>query len=300
MKASFSRRKSVHQAGQQGSLVDPAPSARARKGRSGLRGDQDPSLIGLATPIPAILECYSLESMAQLERKIATSAILGRAEERDHASDQSMVVELDPTGRIVLPQKLRERIGAEEEVLFRARLTRSASPRRRPSRCCRPSSPRAWCRATRRATPMPRWARSRMGTTNDVRRRPSRAGADRRDSGAGGAGARTGSTGPSGWRLRAGADRGGAERVIGIDRDPEALAASGSPISGADRAACRAFQRARPDRRLGRVAGLDRGRARYRRLLDAARPGGAGLLVPEGRPARHADGAGGPLRPPIW
>ena len=89
----------------------------------------------------------------------------------------------------------------------------------------------------------------------------------------------------------------GADRVIGIDRDPEAL----------ERAAAWAGDVRRPaELRAGRFGELDRiaaeagargarrGGPRHRRLVDAARPGGARLLVPEGRAARHADEPGGP------
>ena len=48
-------------------------------------------------------------------------------------------------------------------------------------------------------------------------------------------------------------------------------------------------------RRARRRAGRRRD-AGYRRVVDAARPGRARLLVPDRRPARHADEPGGPTR----
>ena len=95
----------------------------------------------------------------------------------------------------------------------------------------------------------------------------------------------------------------GAARVIGVDRDPEALerAAAWAGDFG-DRLTLRAgtLRRARPDRGRGGRAGARRRGARHRRLVDAARPGGARLLVPEGRAARHADEPGRARRPPTW
>ena len=68
----------------------------------------------------------------------------------------------------------------------------------------------------------------------------------------------------------------GAARVIGVDRDPEALerARPGRAQFG-DRLTLvrRAVRRARPDRGRGGRAGARRRGARHRRLLDAARPG---------------------------
>ena len=91
-------------------------------------------------------------------------------------------------------------------------------------------------------------------------------------------------------------------RVFGIDRDPEAVR-RGAALGGAT---CRP---ADPDRRplrrhgaAGRAAraGPDRRRrARSRRLLDAARPRRARLLVPPRRAARHAHGRRRARAPPI-
>ena len=50
------------------------------------------------------------------------------------------------------------------------------------------------------------------------------------------------------------------------------------------------------DRSLEGRARVDGRRARYRRVVDAARRSGARFLVPQRRSARHADGAGRPER----
>ena len=81
----------------------------------------------------------------------------------------------------------------------------------------------------------------------------------------------------------------GAERVIAVDRDPSVVRAGrglggwlwrpAGPPRGAVLRARRAGGRA-----------ARRGRARPRRVVDADRPGRARLFLPEGRPARHADG----------
>ncbi len=86
-------------------------------------------------------------------------------------------------------------------------------------------------------------------------------------------------------------------RYVGLDRDRDALALSAerlAPFAGPHPA--RPF-RLRPHRG-GAGRALDSGNCgralRSRRLVDAARPRRAGLLLFEGRPARHADGRYGP------
>ena len=92
----------------------------------------------------------------------------------------------------------------------------------------------------------------------------------------------------------------GAARVFAFDRDPdaiqygEALAASGERLTLVPERFSRMRQAlAAPRRRPGR-----RRHARHRRLLDAARPGRARLLLPGRRPARHAHGPGRARAPP--
>lgn len=121
MKASF-RGESVHKLDSKGRLSIPAPFRRELE-----KGDPDFEATKIHRFIlvyghadTSYLEAYSVESMARLERKIRKLPQFSDA--RKNATytflTQSMQVELDPNGRIVLPQKLRERIGAEEEVLF--------------------------------------------------------------------------------------------------------------------------------------------------------------------------------------
>ena len=117
MKASF-RGESVHKLDSKGRLSIPAPFRRELE-----KGDPDFEATKIHRFIlvyghadPSYLECYSIESMARLERKIRKLPQFSDA--RKNATytflTQSMQVELDPTGRIVLPQKLRERIGEHE------------------------------------------------------------------------------------------------------------------------------------------------------------------------------------------
>lgn len=121
MKASF-RGESVHKVDAKGRLSIPAPFRRELE-----KGDPDFEaekvhrfILVYGHADTSYLECYSIESMARLERKIRKLPQFSDA--RRNATytfiTQSTQVELDPNGRIVLPQKLRERIGAEDEVLF--------------------------------------------------------------------------------------------------------------------------------------------------------------------------------------
>ena len=82
----------------------------------------------------------------------------------------------------------------------------------------------------------------------------------------------------------------GAGRVIGFDRDPDAIAEGRSLVPDfAPDPDQRALQPDGPSAGRTRHRAGRRDRARYRRVLDAARPGGARLFVPGRRPARHAD-----------
>ena len=83
----------------------------------------------------------------------------------------------------------------------------------------------------------------------------------------------------------------GAGRVIAFDRDPDAIAAGSARVAD-ERLTLVNDRFSQMDRVLAeRGIGLvDCDRARYRGQLDADRPGGARLLVPGRRPARHADG----------
>ncbi len=66
------------------------------------------------------LECYTIEAIDEVDRKIAA---LPRGSERRKMlerlfSGQSQPTEIDPDGRLVLPQKLRAKIGLDSEAYF--------------------------------------------------------------------------------------------------------------------------------------------------------------------------------------
>ncbi len=121
MKASF-RGESVHKLDTKGRLSIPAPFRRElEKGdpewESGrpqrfilVYGHQDTSY----------LEGFSIESMARMERRIRKmdQFSVARKLATYTYSTCSTQMELDPTGRIVLPAELKQRIGATDEVRF--------------------------------------------------------------------------------------------------------------------------------------------------------------------------------------
>ena len=103
---------------------------------------------------------------------------------------------------------------------------------------------------------------------------------------------------PRGRRLRAGAARrrgGPGDRRRPRPRGARPRRRLGRRVPRPPRPPRRHLRLARPHRRRGRPSFARRRGARHRRLLDAARPGRPRLLLPEGRPARHADEPGRPL-----
>jgi MraZ protein len=66
------------------------------------------------------LECYTIEAIEEVDEKI--SAMPRGSRERRMLerlfSGQSLSTHVDDTGRIVLPQKLREKIGLETEAFY--------------------------------------------------------------------------------------------------------------------------------------------------------------------------------------
>ena len=200
----------------------------------------------------------------------------------------------------MLPQRLREKFGLDDEALFagmgeRFQIWAPEAYRRRTWRRSTTGAPGS-ARTRTRSRCSTRWT-ARTGH-DDGAGRPhvpvllapilARGGAGR---------AASGSTAPSApAAMPAALLEAGAARVIGIDRDPEALARAAAwagELGGRLELRRGALRRARPDRGGGGRAGARRRGARHRRLVDAARPGGARLLVPEGRAARHADEPGG-------
>ena len=88
---------------------------------------------------------------------------------------------------------------------------------------------------------------------------------------------------------------------VGLDRDPDALERSRRATGAVRRPRSPGAHRVRPDRRgAGRPGdrGGDRHPVRPRGLLDAARPGRAGVRLRAGRAAGHADGSHDRTSPP--
>lgn len=105
-------------------LEDGDPEYRAR--REALRGEDDKVKGGARFVIVygdarrEFLECYTVEGMAALEARILAiprGTPSRRALERVFIT-LSTVAEIDGDGRIVLPQKLREKLGLAEEAVF--------------------------------------------------------------------------------------------------------------------------------------------------------------------------------------
>jgi MraZ protein len=69
------------------------------------------------------LEGYTIDMMARLERRIRKIA---NPDARENAIEmfltESTYLEVDPTGRIVLPKDLRDLIAAKDELVFQGRL----------------------------------------------------------------------------------------------------------------------------------------------------------------------------------
>ncbi len=66
------------------------------------------------------LECFTMEAIDEVDRKIAA---LPRASTKRRMLErlingQSLATEVDPDGRLVLPQKLREKLGLDAEAYF--------------------------------------------------------------------------------------------------------------------------------------------------------------------------------------
>ncbi|TCO69203.1 division/cell wall cluster transcriptional repressor MraZ [Rhodovulum euryhalinum] len=66
------------------------------------------------------LECYTMKAIEEVDEKIESLPRGSKARRRlEHMfSGQTLPTEVDPDGRLVLPQKLRERIGLDDEAFF--------------------------------------------------------------------------------------------------------------------------------------------------------------------------------------
>ena len=104
----------------------------------------------------------------------------------------------------------------------------------------------------------------------------------------------------AGGYTRAILDANPRNNVVAIDRDPDAIAGGASLVAKSKNRltlVAGPLRRSRPDRSHPQAFDARRRRrARYRRVVHAARRGRARLLVPQRRPARHAHGAERPER----
>ena len=298
------RGESVHKVDQKGRVSVPAPFRRVlEEGDPDWAAGRNPNLV-LIYGSRAGAASRATPSRAPSGSTTRSRGCRRFSTEREALerllNTQSVYAQVDENGRIVLPQRLREMFGLGEEALF-AGMGEQFQVWAPDAYAADMAGIDDWRDGTRRR----RATRSRCSTRLDARG-PVMMMAPvaphvpvllapilRR----GGAGARaSGSTAPSApAAMRAALLDAGAARVIGIDRDPEALARAAAWAGRLRRPAGAArgpLRRARPDRGGGGGAGARRGGARHRRLVDAARPGGARVLVPEGRAARHADEPG--------
>lgn len=121
MRASF-RGESVHKMDTKGRLSIPA-SFRVEMQRGDPEWqEKQPQrfILVFGHSDTSYIEGYSIEAMARMERKIRKLPQFSDARRnatRTFITD-SELMEVDPNGRIVLPQKLRERLGSPEEVVF--------------------------------------------------------------------------------------------------------------------------------------------------------------------------------------
>ena len=116
------RGESVHKVDQKGRVSVPAPFRRVLE-----EGDPDwteglnPNFVLIyGMPSGHCLEGYTIEGAARLDEKVSRMGSFSRerrALER-LLNTQSVYVAVDENGRIVLPQRLREMFGLEEEALF--------------------------------------------------------------------------------------------------------------------------------------------------------------------------------------
>lgn len=125
MRASF-RGESVHKMDAKGRLSIPASFRRELERGDPEWAERQPQRFYLVFghPDTTYLDGYSIEAMTRLERKIRKLPQFSdarRAATQMFVTD-SVVIEVDPNGRVVMPQKLRQRLGAPEEVVFLGQL----------------------------------------------------------------------------------------------------------------------------------------------------------------------------------
>jgi MraZ protein len=116
------RGESVHKVDQKGRVSVPAPFRRVlEEGDPDWSPGQNPTLVLIyGMPSGNCLEGYTMEGAARLDEKVSrmpTFSKSRRALER-LLNTQSIYAQVDENGRIVLPQRLREMFGLDEEALF--------------------------------------------------------------------------------------------------------------------------------------------------------------------------------------
>lgn len=114
--------ESVHKVDAKGRVSVPAPFRRVlEEGDPDWAPGQNPNLVLIyGGPSGRCLEGYTIEAVAALDDKISRMPTFSRnrkALER-WLNTKSVYAQMDETGRVVLPQKLRELMGIEAEAFF--------------------------------------------------------------------------------------------------------------------------------------------------------------------------------------
>lgn len=115
------RGESVHKVDQKGRVSVPAPFRRVlEEGDPDWGPGQNPTLVLIYGMPSGCLEGYTVEGATRLDEKVSRLPSFSpkrKALER-LINTQSIYVQVDENGRMVLPQKLRDRFKLTDEALF--------------------------------------------------------------------------------------------------------------------------------------------------------------------------------------
>jgi MraZ protein len=116
------RGESVHKVDQKGRVSVPAPFRRVLdEGDPDWSAGQNPQLVLIyGGQGGKCLEGYTIEGIARLDEKVSRLPTFSKARKalERWLNTQSIYAQVDENGRIVLPARLREMIGADAEALF--------------------------------------------------------------------------------------------------------------------------------------------------------------------------------------